>query len=349
MNRRRVQRFVGGGLVLVLLAGAVVGARALLGARRRVAAAKVGDEIITLDEVKQAAEAQLAKLEEQRFTILDENLNRLIGERLLAQEAKRRGVSIDQLVRDEIYAKVPQVTGDEVSAFMAHYRDSLPKGNEAELKLKVWNYLRGQKANERRQAFDRHLRVQNAIAIYLEPPTVARVPVNADGGFVRGASDAPVTIVEFSDFQCPYCKSVTPILKQLLEQYEGKVKLVFKDNPIVGLHPEAFLAHQAARCAADQGKFWEYHDLLFERSPRETPADLKQYASELKLDGSAFAQCLDSHKYEASVNRDVMEGQQLGITGTPTFFINGLQLVGAQAPAAFQRLIDRELTRVASR
>jgi protein-disulfide isomerase len=332
------------GPILALFVGVQApGAQPTQGAKVTTPAAKVGDEVITLEEVEQALRPQLAKIEEQRHALLDEQLDQLIGERLLAQEAKRHGMPVDQLLKSEVYAKAAEVTDGEVSSFIAQNRARLPQGDEAELKVKVRDYLRNQKVNERRQAFVQGLRAQSAVAVYLQAPAAARVPVSADKGFVRGAKDAPVTIVEFSDFQCPFCKNATTTVKQLVDKYPGKVKWVFRDFPIPSLHPAAPKAHEAARCAAEQGKFWEYHDLLFEKSPRQAPDELKQYARDLKLDADAFAGCLDSGRYQAEVNRDVSEGSQLGVTGTPTFFINGLQLVGAQPAAKFQKIIDSEL------
>jgi protein-disulfide isomerase len=308
-------------------------------------AAKVGDEVITLGEVEQAVRPQLAKIEEQRQSVLEEKLDQMIGDRLIAQEAKKRGVTPEQLLKTEVYGKTPEVTDADVSAFMTQNRARLPQGgDQAELKLKVWDYLRNQKVTEQRQTYVQSLRAQSAVAVYLKPPDSARVPVSADKGFVRGAKDAPVTIVEFSDFQCPFCKSASTTVKQLVERYPGKVKWVFRDFPIPNLHPAAPKAHEAARCAAEQGKFWEYHDVLFEKSPRQAPEELKQYAKDLNLDTTAFAACLDSGKHEAQVNEDMNEGAQLGITGTPTYFINGRQLVGAQPATTFQRIIDSELT-----
>ena len=312
-------------------------------------AAKVEDEVITLEEVEQGLRAQLAKIEEQRHALLEERLDQLIGDRLLVQEAKKRGMPLDQLLKAEVYAKAPDVSDAEVTNFITQNRARLPQGDEAELKLKVSDYLRGQKVNERRHAFIQSLRAQSKVAVYLDAPAAARLSVSADRGFVRGAREAPVTIVEFSDFQCPFCKNGTETVRQVLEKYPGKVKLVFRDFPIPNLHPAAPKAHEAARCAADQGKFWEYHDLLFEKSPRQAPEDLKQYATDLELDPSPFAQCLDSGKHQAEVNRDVEEGARLGVTATPTFFINGRQLVGAQPVTAFQKLIDSELAGKASR
>ena len=174
-----------------------------------------------------------------------------------------------------------------------------------------------------------------------------RLPVDASKGFVRGNKAAPVTIVEFSDFQCPFCKRATPIVKQVLEHYPGKVKWVFRDFPIASLHPDAPKAAEAARCAAEQGKFWEYHDVLFEKAPQLSIEELKRYAKDLKLDSAAFAKCLDSGKQAAAVKADIEQGDRLGITGTPTFFINGRQLVGAEPLATFEKIIDTELSQKA--
>lgn len=325
------------------------GAQQAPGAKPAVPAAKVGDEVITLEEVEQGLRAQLTKIEEQRYALIEERLDQLIGDRLLAQEANKRGMALDQLLKAEVYAKAPDVPDGEVTSFMTQNRARLPQGDEAELKLKVWDYLRGQKVNERRQAFIQSLRAQNKVAVYLEVPVATRVAVSGANGFVRGAQEAPVTIVEFSDFQCPFCKNATATVKQVMEKYPGKVKLVFRDFPIPTLHPGAPKAHEAARCAGEQGKFWEYHDLLFEKSPKLGAEDLSQYAKDLKLDPSPFAQCLESGKHEAEVKRDVEEGTRLGVTATPTFFINGRQLVGAQPVTAFQKLIDGELASKASR
>jgi protein-disulfide isomerase len=309
------------------------------------AAARVGDEVITLGELEQAVRPQLVKLDEQRYEILDQKLNQLIGDRLLAQEAKKKNVSVEQLLKTEVYAKAPEVPDSEVTAFINQNRGRLPKMDDKELRLKVWDHLRTQKVNEQRMSYIDGLRGQNKVTVLLEEPAGARYEVSGDRGFARGPKDAPVTIVEFSDFQCPFCKTANATVKQVLDKYPGKVRLVFRDYPLVSIHPQAPKAHEAARCAADQGKFWEYHDLLFERSPRMAPADLKQYAQDLKLDPAKFAQCLDGGKYAAEVDKDVQEGADLGITGTPSFFVNGRQIVGAQPMAAFQKLIDGELAK----
>ena len=130
--------------------------------------------------------------------------------------------------------------------------------------------------------------------------------------------------------------------------FRSRVRWVFRDFPIPSLHPDALLVHEAARCAGEQGKFWPYHDLAFERAPAATPANLRQYAADVGLEAGAFSQCLDSHKHALAVAADIETGAKLGITGTPTFFINGAILVGNQPPAEFQRAVERELARTAT-
>ena len=323
------------------------GAQPVQQSRSVVPAAKVGDEIITLDEVEQSIRPQLAKLEEQRYQLLANKLEQLIGDRLLAQEAKRRGISVEQLLKTEVYAKAGEVTDAEVDNFISERKAQLPQGKEVELRLKIWDYLRGQKIQRRRQSYIESLRARSKVTVQLAVPSAARLPVDASKGFVRGNKAAPVTIVEFSDFQCPCCKRATPIVKQVLEHYPGKVKWVFRDFPIASLHPDAPKAAEAARCAAEQGKFWEYHDVLFEKAPQLSIEELKRYAKDLKLDSAAFAKCLDSGKQAAAVKADIEQGDRLGITGTPTFFINGRQLVGAEPLATFEKIIDTELSQKA--
>jgi protein-disulfide isomerase len=136
-------------------------------------------------------------------------------------------------------------------------------------------------------------------------------------------------------------------LKELIARYPDRVRWVFRDFPLENLHPEAPLAHEAARCAGDQGKFWPYHDLLFQQA-NQAPDALKQYAAQIGLEADAFAQCLDSRRHRAGVAADVAAGSRLGVTGTPTFFINGRPVVGNLPLAEFQRVIERELARTAA-
>ncbi len=311
-------------------------------------AAVVGNDTISTADLEQSVAIELARLEQQRQTLLDQKLNQLIADRLLAQEAARRGISVDQLLEVEVKGKTPPVTQAEVNAFIAQNRARLPKGDDAELGPRVARYLEQQRASQQRESFVGGLRAGTTVRVYLQEPEPVRMKVDPTVGFALGPREAPVTVVEFSDFQCPFCRGVVPTLKQLAARYPDRVRLVFRDFPIPALHPDALLAHQAARCAGEQGQFWPYHDLLFERTNLDVAA-LKQYASDLKLDGQKFAECLDSGRSRAAIDADIEEGTRLGVSGTPTFFVNGRPLVGNLPLAVFQRAIERELAQSAPR
>lgn len=161
---------------------------------------------------------------------------------------------------------------------------------------------------------------------------------------VKGNPQAKVTIIEFSDFQCPFCGRAEPTLKQIFETYGDQVKLVYKNYPLP-FHEYAQDAAIAALCAKDQGKFWEYHDTLFENQESLKITDLKKYASDLGLKTQDFNTCLDNKKYKDWVQVDMTEGNRVGVSGTPTFFINGRLLSGAQPFENFQAMIEEELKR----
>jgi len=171
--------------------------------------------------------------------------------------------------------------------------------------------------------------------------------VDLEGEPFLGDADAPVTVVEYSDYQCSFCRKFwAETLPQLKEGYiaTGKVTFVFKDFPLKS-HPEAQPAALAAACAQEQGKFWEYHDKLFENQAALDDASLKQYAKDLGLNTATFNSCLDSGKNAAEVQKDFADGQKYGVSGTPSFFVNGQRIVGAQPFASFKTLIDAELAK----
>jgi protein-disulfide isomerase len=172
-------------------------------------------------------------------------------------------------------------------------------------------------------------------------PTV--VDVSADDDTPRGSPDAKVKIIMFSDYQCPYCGRVEPTVEQIRETYGSDVVIYFRDFPLSSLHPYAQKAAEAAECAGEQGKYWEMHDKLFENQGALDVPSLKQYAADLGLDTAAFNSCLDNGDMASEVQNDFNDGQAAGVSGTPTFFINGKMLVGAQPFDAFKAVIDAEL------
>jgi protein-disulfide isomerase len=205
------------------------------------------------------------------------------------------------------------------------------------------NILEFLSETRRRTAYDSYLsrlRSRERIVVLLAPPRTA-VPI--DPARVRGPANAPITIVEFSDFECPHCDGVEDTLRQLESRYPTQIRLAYRDFPF---HPRSEPAAEAARCALAQGEYWPYHDVLFDNQQHLERGDLSKYAARLKMDAKQFDQCIAHKRYAVDIQHDREEGDKLGITATPTFFINGMILIGATPMEDFARLIDPELERI---
>lgn len=177
-----------------------------------------------------------------------------------------------------------------------------------------------------------------------EAPQVIRYDVPVDDDPVLGPADAPITIVEFSDFECPYCRKWnTEVFGRLKEQYPDQVRFVFRDFPLSSIHANAVPAAVAANCANEQGEFWPFHDKLFSMEQGLSESAYTQYAQDLSMNLDDFKACLESEKYQTEVQGDFDFAANLGVRSTPTFFINGIALVGAQPYEVFQDVIEKEL------
>ncbi len=304
--------------------------------------AEVDGAPITADEVATSLGAALSHLEQQMYKLREQRLEALIADRLLAKEAAKRGVTVAALLEQEVSAKVPPVTDAEVETLYEANKERIgaPLTN---VRDRIKAYLHNQKRAERQHAFVETLKASAKVVVYLKPPTVFRAQVALGDAPVRGTATAPVTIVEFSDFYCPFCRQVRPVLARVRARYGDKVRFAFKNLPLEDLHPGATRAAEAGLCANEQGKFWEYHDKLFVAEPGASVEQLKTWAGEIGLDAGRFSECLGSGRQKAAVQRDVEQATSLGANGTPAFFVNGLSLSGAQPFEAFARLIDQEL------
>jgi len=177
-------------------------------------------------------------------------------------------------------------------------------------------------------------------------PSIAPANISLAGEPVEGSANAKVTMIEFSDFQCPFCgRFFSDAYPQIKQNYidAGKVKLVFKNFPLTQIHANAEKAAEASECAFEQNKFWEYHDKLFQNQNNLGVSDLKKYAQQVDLDAQKFNSCLDTGKYASRVSQELQEGIAAGVDGTPSFFINGNKIVGAQPFSVFQQAIDTQL------
>lgn len=334
-------------LLLVLTTGILFSPAAAQNDAQVTTVAEVDGGRISLKDLKETSGEPLARLEEQVYQLKHGKLEQMIDDLLLEREAQHRNVPLPTLIDVEITAKAAEVTSQEIHSVYELNKSQLQKP-EAEVAEQLRSLLREQKIATRRHEFARSLRAKAKVTIYLDPPIPFRAHVGMDGPS-RGAPDALVTIVEFEDFQCPFCKKAQETVQNVLARYRDKVRLVHRDFPLQPLHPASLRAHEAARCAEEQGKFWEYRELLYKNAPAANPDRLTQYASQLAMNLPDFNECLESERFRGVVQKDQDEGDRLGVQGTPAFFINGRLLSGAQPDAEFSRMIDEELNKRAQR
>jgi protein-disulfide isomerase len=352
-------------LVFALLAAAAIAAGWLLPARFDPALAAetakpaadvlatVQGQPITEAEVAQAAEGPLRENEEKRLEILDNALTGVIQAKLVELEAAARGLSKEQLVQQEVQAKITPVTDADVDAFYEKNKAQIQQPKE-QIAPRIRQYLEQQTQAQLYQAFIAGLQSKYAVknllaerrtAAEIERAAELRAKIETTDAPAKGPAQAPVTIVEFSDFECPFCSRVVPALEQVTKTYGDKVRLVFRQFPLTSIHPNAQKAAEAALCAHEQGKFWELHDEMFKDQRALGVAQLKEKATGLGLDAAAFNACLDAGKHAAQIQADVAAGSQAGVTGTPAIFVNGRLLNGAVPFEQIAEVINQELAR----
>jgi protein-disulfide isomerase len=281
---------------------------------------------------------QINKLEQQIYDLKLQAVQNMIGQRLVEKGAAAGKLTVDAFLQLEVDSKVSDPTPQEVEAFYLGQKDRINQPLEA-IRPQAAQALKSLKIREARQSYMEGLRQHAQVTIALQAPTLA---VDIGNAPRRGPAAAPVTIVEFSDFQCPYCRRAEATLVELLSRYAGQISLVHKDMPLDQIHPEAQSAAEAARCAGEQDKFWQYRDALLGLSSLGRDA-YEQTAQSLQLDAAKFRACLDSRKFVAQVRADAAEAAAPGVESTPTFIVNGTVLEGAQPVAAFAKLIDAAL------
>jgi protein-disulfide isomerase len=320
-----------------LLAAAVC-ALPILGRAETVAT--VGDVTITRETLEKHVKPKLIEVDNQRYEVLSDGLDDLISEQLIEIEAKGRSVTAEQLVATEITAKVADPSDAEVQKVYDDNKAQLQGQTLEQVKPRIVEFLKQSKAGERQQAYINELKAKHKTTVALKPP---KVDVSTAGRPARGGDKAPVTIVEFSDYECPFCKRAEPTVQQVLKTYGDKVRFVYRHYPLE-FHAKARPAAEAAACAAAQGKFWEYHDKVF-ASDDLGEAKLKAIAGEIGLDQAKFDACLAKGERKGEIDQDMADASAVGVTGTPAFFINGRMISGAQPFEKFKEIIDEELAR----
>lgn len=300
--------------------------------------ATVGNKTITRADVEASVKSELAEVEAARFKILRGGVDELVATTLFEQEATARGVTLEQLQETEILAKVPAPSDDEVKKLYDDNQDQLGGQSFDDVKEKLVEYLKGRGAQARYNAYVAELKKKYPTKIALRPPTV---DVALGDLPPMGPADAKVTIVEFSDYECPFCKRAESSVEEVRKAYGDKVRIAYRNYPLP-FHANARPAANAALCANEQGKFWDYHDKLMAAKDLSA-ANLQQLASDTGLDRAKFDDCVAAARFDAQIDKDLAAGQAAGVNGTPAFFINGRLLDGAQPFEKFQEIIEEEL------
>ncbi len=302
--------------------------------------ATVNGQPIYEGDLMSAAGSRLLSLQNQEYNLKSDALDKLVLKKVVEVEAKKRNLTAEELFEQEVDSKIPEPSDEEARGYYLAEKNQTTLPFD-QVKQQVKRILKAAEIQQARDKYAESLRGKADVNILLSPP---RVDVAYDSARLRGNPDAPVTIVEFSDFQCPFCRKAETTMKNLLAEYNGRVKQAFRDFPMRTLHPQAELAAEAARCAGEQGKFWQFHDALFEADPPKLDqSDLAATARSLGLDEKAFTSCLAAGKVKAQIDKDVEDGTNAGVSGTPGFFINGVFVNGAQPQAEFEKIINREL------
>jgi protein-disulfide isomerase len=295
------------------------------------------------DQLPAAEQAQLTRMMQQVYGVKLRSLHEVLDQKLIAVEAEKKGISEDELFKSEVVAKAAEPTEEQVKAYYESRPDQVKQPYD-DVKDRIRKGLKDVEMQKARAVYVQGLWQQalsdGELAILMSPP---KIEIKADPSRLRGDPKAPITIIEFSDFSCPFCRKAESTVSALLAKYQGQVKLTYRDFPLQELHPQAEMAAEASRCAGEQGKFWEYHDLLFAFSDKQSREDLIEDARTLKLDDQQFEACLSSGRYKRQIDQDVQLASRVGLVSTPGFFINGTFVNGAQPAEVFEKIIDRQL------
>ena len=300
--------------------------------------AEVNGDKLTVADLEQKEATELLQSRYKYYQAERKALDNLIDQHLLEMQASKENLTVDQLLQREVTSKLK---ADPTEEQLRIYYEGVETDQPFEaMREQILQHIREARQTKARAAYLKGLRSHAQISIALTSPTA---PVELTRSPVRGNRDAPVVLVEFADYQCPYCQKIHPDLEKLQKEYGNRLALVYKDYPLP-MHPYAQKAAEAARCAGVQGKFWEFHDMLF-AGKKLQPADLKEQARTLNLDEQQFDKCIVEGLEAADVEKDAEEARSLGITGTPSFFINGHFFSGVLSYAALHDMVEQQLAR----
>jgi protein-disulfide isomerase len=286
--------------------------------------ATVNDKQITMGNIEDSLRPLIFNVQEQVYALRKQDLELKINDTLLTQEAQKKGVTTRALLETEVSAKVPRVTDAEAQAFYNENKERI-SGDFAQTKAQIIQYMQEQKEQEATLAFAGQLRRASKIETNLTAPQSPAFSIATDDQPVKGTANALVTIVAFTDFECPSCARQHPVLDRIVSEFGDRVRLVVRDFPL-SQHANARKAAEAAEAAREQGKYWEYAMVLFRNQSALGVDKLRQYATEVGLDRARFDASLDSGKFAEKIQRDIVDGRRLGVSGTPTLYVNGKRI-----------------------
>ncbi|HEY3197344.1 MAG TPA: thioredoxin domain-containing protein [Nitrospirales bacterium] len=299
--------------------------------------ATVRDRAVTAQEIKQSLTIPLYDLEMEKYRLVRRALDKKIAAELLARAAAAAGRSVSAYVTEQLQAQLATLSDEEVEA---RFQQAIASGSKQPNKQQIRNQLLQERARHGLHLLLERLSDEANVSVSLRPPDPPVIQLTFEDDPAVGPPTAPVTIVEYGDFECPICKESVAILEQLRSLYPDQVRVVYRDFPLAA-HPRARSAAEAAQCAYAQGEFWAYHDALYAHAP-----DLPNYvelAARLHLDTQTFNNCLMSVAPKAAVSKDLQEAERLGLSGTPTFFVNGRYMSGFQTLETMRQAVDRAL------
>jgi protein-disulfide isomerase len=297
---------------------------------------------ITSGEVEEALRLANYGYRMQVYAVEKQALDVRVDTILITQEAAKRGVSVDTLVAKEIEPNVRKVDVFEASKFYNENKDRFGSRSFAAVKDDILAAMKEAARNEAIHAFAEGLKKNGDVKVSLLPPAEPTFAVDAPGRPTKGAANAAVTIVEFSDFECPQCAKAHAQLDEVAKEFPGKVKFVARHFPLQQ-HTNSFKAAEASEAAAEQGKYWEYAALLFANQQDLSVGRLKELATEAGLDRTKFDAALDSGKFTAVVQKEFEDAVRLGVSGTPAFYVNG-KVVEGNTGEALKEAIRRAMT-----
>jgi protein-disulfide isomerase len=307
--------------------------------------AVVADQALTKAQLEALVAKDLENIErelkQKKFEIYQQAVERFVTEGALEAERKTTAFATIQEMIQSVVKDIPEPTAAEIQVFYDQNKARIGDRSFEEIKTQIKEFLLQQAQQKKVETYLEDVKNKFKAQDFLEVP---RVQVAATG-FSKGTENAPITIVEFADYECGFCSKVLPTVKAVMDKYPGKIKLVYRDFPLE-FHPNATPASVAARCAGKQGKFWEMHEMLFANQSALTNENFVKYATQLGLDLAAFDACSKDPSVTEAVQKDLLEGQAAGVSGTPAFFVNGVLLSGAQPESEFVKVIDKELKKI---